>query len=203
MRTWMIWLGVVTIVSLASFLVYSLSQGQEQSRPTTVAVPAVAAPRAEAATERPVRDVSKLPPLQQQMYLSAQRGAEWLVRGNRPDGRFFNGVLPALQKVVEGDHYVRQVGAVLALARVARLTGEERYAAIARQALLTLLLDTVVDPQDPNVRMTTMPSAAVNRLASAGLLVAAIYELPAPGSDLVAPADVSRRRLERSPADPR
>jgi hypothetical protein len=123
------------------------------------------------------------------MYLSAQRGAEWLVRSNRPDGRFVYGCLPALQKVPEGDHYLRQVGAAFALARAARLTGEERYAAIARQALLTLLLDTAPDPRDRGVRATTLPAAAVNRLATAGLLTAAIHELPAPGADLVEQAE--------------
>jgi hypothetical protein len=119
------------------------------------------------------------------MYLSAQRGADWLHRANRPDGRFVYGYLPALHKPLEGDHYLRQVGAAFALARASRYTGDERHAAVARQAVLTLLLDTVTDPQNPKVRHTTFPSPAVNRLAAAGLLVLAVNELPSPGEDLL------------------
>jgi hypothetical protein len=123
------------------------------------------------------------------MYLSAQRGAEWLVRWNRPDGRFVYGCLPALQKVMEGDHYLRQVGAAFALARAARLTGEERYTAIARQALLVFLLDTAPDPHDPGVRVTTLPSGAINRLAGAGSSWIAKTSRPAPGPDLLDEAE--------------
>jgi hypothetical protein len=119
------------------------------------------------------------------MDLSAQRGADWLFRANRPDGRFLHGYIPALQTVLEGDHYLRQVGAAFALARAAGYTGNERHVARARQAVLTLLLDTAPDPQDPRQRHTTLPSAMVNRLGAAGLLVLAINELPSPGDDLL------------------
>src|SRR5438309_6504244 len=84
----------------------------------------------------PARDLSKLPPLQQQMYLSAQRGAEWLYRMNGADGRFAHGVVPALRTPLEGDHFLRQAGAAVALARAARFTGNEEYTARARQAVL-------------------------------------------------------------------
>jgi len=151
-------------------------------------------------------DLSKYNPLQKQMYLSASRGADWLARANRSDGRFVYGYLPALKTNLEGDHYLRQVGAAIALAREARFTGNERHAAIARQAVLTLLLDTTINPQEPGVvaasfsegpasegktkspvtvRHTTLPSTMVNRLAAAGLLVLAINELPSPGEDLL------------------
>jgi hypothetical protein len=124
-------------------------------------------------------------PLQRQMHLSAQRGADWLFRFNGRDGRFTYGYLPALRTVMEGDNYLRQAGAVFALARAARYSGDERYLARARQAMLTLLLATTTDPSDPKVRHTTLPSSAVNRLAAAGLLVLAINELHAPGEDLL------------------
>jgi hypothetical protein len=188
MRVWMTWLSGFLILSAASVAALSLSQGQERppARQEQVATsPTIIPAVAKLVEERPTRDLSKLPLLQQQMYLSARRGAEWLVRWNRPDGRFVYGCLPALQKALEGDHYLRQVGAAFALARAARLTGEERYAAIARQALLTLLLETALDPQSPGVRSTALPSVAVNRLATAGLLVLAIHELPTPGADLL------------------
>jgi hypothetical protein len=130
-------------------------------------------------------DLNKLSPLQRQMDLSAQAGADWLCRANRPDGRFVYGYLPALKAVLDGDHYLRQAGAAVALAKAARYSGSPRHAAVARQAVLTLLLDTAPDPQDAQLRHTTLPSAVVNRLAAAGLLVLAINELPSPGADLL------------------
>jgi hypothetical protein len=130
-------------------------------------------------------DLAKYNPLQKQMYFSAQRGGDWLARANRGDGRFVYGYLPALKSNMEGDHYLRQAGAAIALAREARFTGNERHAAVARQAVLTLLLETAVDAQDNRIRHTSLPSTVVNRLASAGLLVLAINELPSPGEDLL------------------
>jgi hypothetical protein len=119
------------------------------------------------------------------MYVSAQRGADWLARANRADGQFDNGYLPALRVLLEGEHYLRQAGAAFALARAARYTSDEHQTAIARQAILTLLLHTGTDSDDPQVRHTTLPSVVVNRLGAAGLLVLAINELPAPGDDLL------------------
>jgi hypothetical protein len=119
------------------------------------------------------------------MYLSAQRGCNWLRLANRADGRFSHGWLPDLRVPMEGDHYLRQVGAAFALARSARYLGDERATAIARQAVLTLLLDTEIDPDEPGVRHTSLPPMLVNRLAAAGMLVLAINELPAPGEDLL------------------
>lgn len=131
------------------------------------------------------RDLAKYTPLQKQMYLGVQRGADWLFRANRADGRFDYGYVPALATVMEGDHYLRQAGAAFALARASRFTGDERHAARARQAILTLLGDTTVDPSDATIRYTSLPGTVVNRLASAGLLVLAINELPAPEKDLL------------------
>src|SRR5262245_28749354 len=137
--------------------------------------------------EKPVppRDLSRLTPLQQQMYFGAQRGADWLFRLNRTDGRFVYGYLPAVSAVMEGDHYLRQAGAAFALARAARFTSEERYVARATQAVLTLLGDTGPDAKDSQVRYPSLPQAVVNRLAAAGLLVLAINELPSPQEDLL------------------
>lgn len=135
---------------------------------------------------RPVRiEVDKLPALAKQIYLSSQRGADWLYRMNGNDGRFVYGYVPSLHRVMEGDHYLRQAGGALALARAARVTGEEKYAARATQAVLRLLADTAVDPGQPDVRSTTYPPMVVNPLASAGLLLLAIHELPAPAADLL------------------
>jgi hypothetical protein len=171
----------------ASLAVFSLGRGQDRSA-------AGAAARANLGSsssslpvaEQPVKaEFTKLPPLQQQMYLSAQRGADWLCRVNQADGRFIHGYLPALRTPLEGDHYVRQVGAAFALARAARFLGQDRYAAVARQAVLTLLLETTIDPRDPKVRYTTLPPLLINRLGAVGLLILAINELPSPGADLL------------------
>jgi hypothetical protein len=122
------------------------------------------------------------------MYMSAQRGAEWLCRANRPDGHFEYGFIPCLKTSLEGDHYLRQAGAAYALARAARFTGDERHAAVARQAVLTLLLDSS-ESADKTLRHTTLPSVVVNRLGAAGLLVLAINELPNPADDVLAQSE--------------
>jgi hypothetical protein len=153
-------------------------QRTEDSKPAALS----AAPSAPA---RPARDLAALSPVQRQMLLSAQRGADWLFRMHRLKGRFVYGYLPALATELEGDHYLRQIGAAFALARAARFTGEERYAARAAQALLALLDDTAAGPGDPPVRCTALPPAVVNRLGAAGLLVLAVHELPAPDRDLL------------------
>src|SRR5438270_883691 len=149
------WMAGVLFLFCGGYAALSLTQGQESpsagiSKPATAPTPADASLANE--PDKPARDLSKLTPLQQQMYLSAQHGGDWLRRANRSDGRFVYGYLPDLNAPLEGDHYHRQVGAAYALARVARFLGDERYAAVARRAILTLLLDTTVDAEDPQVR---------------------------------------------------
>src|SRR5260370_29455840 len=205
--------GLVALGAIGGAVTLSLSWGQDRSpagsesssAPMTLELtPARSTQEAFASRSGP--DPSKYNALEKQMYLSASRGADWLARANRSDGRVVYGYLPALKTNLEGDHYLRQVGAAVTLAREARFTGNERHAAIARQAVLTLLLDTTINPQGPGVvaasfserpasegktkspvtvRHTTLPSTMVNRLAAAGLLVLAINELPSPGEDLL------------------
>jgi hypothetical protein len=124
--------------------------------------------------------------LRDQIDYSARRGAEWLFRMNTVKGRFLPGFLPSVNAVMEGDDTVRQAGAALALARAARYTADKAYAARATQAVLALLDDTVTEA-DPAVtlRHTALPSSPAGRLAAAGLLVAAINELPGPQEDLL------------------
>ncbi|GIW79912.1 MAG: hypothetical protein KatS3mg105_1719 [Gemmatales bacterium] len=69
-------------------------------------------------------------------------------------------------------------------ARAARFNWDNRYAARATQAILTLLTETRVDAKQGS-RFTILPSVIVNRLGAAGLTVAAIHELPAPQKDLL------------------
>jgi hypothetical protein len=172
--------GIVALSLGAALAAFFLTGGQvpAPSDPSTAKATPIKTPPA------PGRDLSKLTPLQRQMYMSAQRGAEWLCRANRPDGRFEYGFIPCLKTNLEGDHYLRQAGAAYALARAARFTGDERHAAVARQAVLTLLVDTS-ENNDKSVRSTTLPSVVVNRLGAAGLLVLAINELPNPADDLL------------------
>jgi hypothetical protein len=131
------------------------------------------------------------------MLNSAQRGADWLFRMNGVKGRFLYGYLPALKAEMEGDNYLRQIGAAWTLARAARFTGEERYAARATQAILALLDETVADPDDAQVRHLALSSVVVNRLGAAGLLVLAVNELPAPQADLLEKSEQLCRYIRR------
>jgi hypothetical protein len=178
------WMCCGLLLASGGFITLSLTRGQEASPSTGSSAAQPPAPSKNGTDERG-RDLTKLPLLQQQMYFSARRGADWLRRANRADGRFVYGYLPDLKTHLDGDHYLRQAGAAYGLARMAHFFKEDQYAAVARQAILTLLLDTATETSDPQVRHTTLPSVVVNRLASAGLLVLAIHELPSPGEDLL------------------
>ncbi len=171
-------------LSLAGFAALSFLRGQERPLISPPSAPLPHDPIRPAASPPP-RDFSQLNDLQKEMLLSAQRGAEWLFRMNTVKGRFTPGLAPALPDVVlEDDHYLRQAGAAGALARAARFLHEDRYTARATQTILALLDDTVLDSKEA-VRYTSMPSSVVNRVASAGLLVLAINELPDPQADLL------------------
>jgi hypothetical protein len=172
----MAWLVGALTVSAGVAVALSLGRGQEQAGPTP-------APRAPA--PGPAVPLEKLTPLHKEMYLSAQAGAEWLQRAHSGEGLFAYGFVPDLNVRLEGDHYLRQAGAAFALARAARFLKSDRYAVKARQAVVTLLMDTAEDPKQPGVRTTTLPSLLLNRLATAGLLVQAINELPDPADDLL------------------
>ncbi len=194
----------VLLLALAAVTTFSLTRGQDRipvavptpAEPARREVPALSSPSIREAqtpapsplsslAQAPARDFSKLGDLQKEMLNSCQRGADWLYRMNGVKGRFLYGYLPALKTEMEGDHYLRQVGAAFALARAARFLGEDRYAVRATQALLNLLDETTTDATDPHCRHTSLPSGAVNRLGAAALLVLAINELPAPQADLL------------------
>jgi hypothetical protein len=180
-------------LSLAAFVSLSLSHGQERGpaqRPATVTAPTTTSePAVPAGAAAAAPDLSRLSELQKQMPFSARRGAEWLYRMNEVKGRFVYGYVPALRVPLDGDHFFCQAGATFALARAARFTHEDRYAARATQAMLALLDDTTTDKADPQVRYTSLPAAAINRLGAAGLLVLAAHELPAPQADLLDKAE--------------
>jgi hypothetical protein len=191
--TWLVSFLLLTLGGLAAF---SLLRGQE-GNPAKPAVPGqpsppAADPQGTAPSTSPLlpanNKLAGMPPLKRHFYLSAQSGADWLVRNNRPDGRFDYGFEPALRMRLEGDHYLRQAGAVFALARAARYFKDDRQTAVARQAVLTLLVDTTtatVESSKTTMRYTALPSIAVNRLAAAGLIVLTINELPDPNDELL------------------
>ncbi len=199
-------LSVVLLIFVGG-MTFSLIRGQEQRSDPPVPTPSTreanqaanaagspaASPssssRSSSLTPGPARDFSKLDELPKEMLVSCQRGADWLSRINGTKGRFLHGYLPALNSEMEGDNFLRQAGAAFALARAARLLGQDRYAARATQAILTLLDDTVIDSSEATCRHTSLPSAALNRLGAAGLLVLAIHELPAPQQDLLDKAE--------------
>jgi hypothetical protein len=116
---------------------------------------------------------------------SARLGAEWLFAANETDGRFRFGVNPIIQIALPDDGLLAQADAAAALARAARLFGQERYGARAKQALLALLAQTKADPQNPELRYTGLPAATLNRAAAASGIVRAIHELPDPAKDLL------------------
>jgi hypothetical protein len=149
------------------------------------------------ASTRPSRDFSQLPPIGQQIYLSAQRGSEWLYRANQPTGRFLSGWDPALNQPAEADHFTRQAMASAALAQAARFFKNDGYTTRAAQSTLTLLADTGPDPRDPTSRSTTTPSTVVNKLGAAGTLLAAIHDLPKPAADLLEQGEQLARYIVR------
>jgi hypothetical protein len=181
MSTWTVRVASAVFLGAVSAIAWQTTRGQE------IHPPAVGGSKnASEATVRVAHDPAKMAPFQRQAYFSLCRGADWLCRANRLDGHFDYGLVPELRVRLEGDHYLRQAGAAFGLARAARYTGNERHIAVARQAILTLLAETTTDAQDGTTfRRTALPSPVVNRLASAGLLVLAINELPAPGNDLL------------------
>jgi hypothetical protein len=185
------WLGALVVFPAA--LLVAAAQPPASVTPAALVVPADRAGKA--------RDIAKWSVTQQEFYRSARLGMEWLRRTNRPDGRFVYGFLPALCVPLEGDDYVRQAGATYALARAARYFGDDTATALARQALLTLLLETSVDPQDAQQRYTAAPPHLLSRPAANGALLLAIHELAAPAKDLLEQGDQLAghlRRLQRA-----
>lgn len=116
-------------------------------------------------------------------------GSAWLTRMNQSQGRFLFGYIPALRQPMDGDHDLKQAQAALALAQAARFAGDDRQAAVASQAILTLLAATRVEPNDPNCRVPIRTSLTCNRVGFAGVLALAIYELPGADPRLLAEAE--------------
>ena len=139
------------------------------------------------------RNYAELPDATREMVFATLRGMEWLSRDgsqsvipiHQPNGRFVAGINPALGKPADGDDLIRQSMGAFALARAARLTGDEKYAVRAAQTILSLLAEAPKDPANPAMRKPVQPSAYCNRVGSAAHLALAIYELPEAAPELV------------------
>lgn len=183
---------VVAVLFLAGTATVTLSLLRGQERPVTPTPSpqaAPAAPAVSAATPPRQPQPAKLTAAQQDTLLAAQRGAGWTSRMLTVKGHFAGGHRPALAQEMEGGHYVRQIHAALALARAARLTGEDGLAARATQAVLFLLEETSPEENDNACRHVALPPVLVNRVHATGLLVLAICELPSPQKDLLDKAE--------------
>jgi hypothetical protein len=183
MPTSKIFWSTAVLVVAGGLTTFSLTLGQGQPTPGQIA-PSKGPVEAAA---RPNRDLSKWSFFQKEIYFSGQRGCEWLQRTNGYDGRFAYSHVPALRSALEPDDFLSQAGAAYALAKASSYYHDEKAAALARQAVLTLLkIDTAVEnPNDPTIRVCTLPAGIVNPVAAVARLVRAIHELPAPGSDLL------------------
>ncbi|HEY1379203.1 MAG TPA: hypothetical protein VGF55_20540 [Gemmataceae bacterium] len=195
------WLVVFFLGTLGGSATGPAAVGQQpappRQLPASVQQAGFTSPPVSPAVAPPGLKLADLPPAAQEILRGARGGTEWLCRAHQPSGRFLPGWRPDLHEPVEGDHFLRQAGATLALARSARVFQDERYAARARQAVLTLLAETGPDPSDPASRCTTLPSAVVNRLGAAGVLLAAICELPDPAKDLLDQGEELARFIAR------
>jgi hypothetical protein len=148
--------------------------------PSSPSTPATSAPTRKPAPFDRYRQYDKLPELTREIVFAAQRGMEWLSRDgiHQPNGRFIPGINPALGKATEDDQFLRQALGALALARSARLTGEEKYAVRAAQSILSLCAETPKDADAPGTRKPVHPNNLCNRVGAASYLAMAIYELP-------------------------
>jgi hypothetical protein len=174
---------------LASTLAIGLAQPPAPPAPPVTAPPAT--PPAPA-IESPLAGFEPLvafPQATQTAVRSVVYGSNWLTRMNQPQGRFTYGYRPALRQPMEGDHDLKQARATLALAQAARFTGDSRQAAVASQAILSLLAMTKIDPADPKCRLPVASSMTCNRVGFASLLILSIHELPGADEKLLVEAE--------------
>ena len=140
--------------------------------------------KASTETTNRLRGLEKLSPKQRQLVLAGHRSFDWLQRAHQLDGKFIPGLVPSLGSRPENDPLQPQFEATAVLLRAARVFHDDKAAALGKQALLRMLQETTVDPNQPGIRYTAAPEAFVNRLAANGALVRAIQEVPNAGADL-------------------
>lgn len=204
-----IWAGLVAVTGLGGVVTYTSTHGQPplpapKPLPPEVVAPAPIGPAAKGvvpasaaeAPRKPVpfdqyRKYDELPDLTRQIVFATKLGMEWLSRDgiHQTTGRFVPGLNPALGKATDDDHFLRQALGAFALARSAKLTGEEKYAIRAGQTILSLLSETPKVPGNPAIRKPVQPSVICNRAGAAAYLAMAIYELPDAPADLLQTAE--------------
>ena len=159
-----------------------------QVRPaTTPAIPANLA-----AQDTPLSHFEPLaafPPQTQMAVRGVLLSANWLTRMNQSHGRFIFGFNPALKQPLVHEDELAQARAALAMAQFAKFTGEERQAAVASQAILSLKTKTKIDPNDAKSSLPIPSPTIVNRVAFAATLALAIYALPSADGELQGEAE--------------
>jgi hypothetical protein len=170
-KSWIILVLLVALITLGIFLV-----SQAQTPKSQPVEPAKQIAPMDGKIPK-VRDSASLTDGAQPIFHSAQRAMDWLKRTSKPDGRFVHGFQPNLCVTLDGDNFVSQVGAAFALARASRYFRDEAGTVKARQAILTLLLETMLEPGDKSIRRCAAPPLAVDRLSAHGYLISAIHEL--------------------------
>jgi hypothetical protein len=147
----------------------------------------------------PAKELGELTPLQRQTLMAGQRGADWLFRMHNLKGRFTSGWLPALKQPMDEDTFLRQAAAAEALARAAQILAEDKYAARATQAVLSLLEDT---EEKEGCRLVQLPGPDSYRLECTGALLAALTVVPSPQADLLAMGEQMAQAVRKSASPP-
>ena len=173
-----------TILSVFGLALAAVAVAQPPTPPQTLPV----ATPAEAPIQR-YESLTLFPTPTQQAVRGAAAGANWLVRMNQAQGRFLHGYRPAVRQTIQGDTELRQAYGALALAQAAKFTGDDRSAAVARQAVLTLLASAPVDPADPGMRVPSQTATVGNRVGFAAVLALAICDIPDADAQLLAEAE--------------
>jgi hypothetical protein len=126
----------------------------------------------------------QLPELTREIVFATLRGMEWLSRDgiHQPSGRFIPGLNPALGRATDDDSFIHQAIGAFALARAAKLTGDEKYAVRAGQTILSLLAETPKDTA--GARKPVQPDGVCNPVGAAAYLAMAIFEIPDAPADL-------------------
>ena len=195
MRRVLVVVGIISIVSLAAVVAQPPAappMSPTSPRPLPSGMSTSPVPPDGAANETPLarfEPLTAFPQQTQSAVRSVLLGAQWMTRMNQAQGRFLFGYNPALRQPILGDHDLKQARGALALAQAAKFSGDEKQAALAAQAILTLLAATKLDPADPNCRVPVHSSLICNRVGFAAVVVLAIYELPAADAKLLAEAE--------------
>lgn len=190
------------VVLLISTLAGQLSQAQPTDPPrllpssiTGNTPPVAVVPTSARTGDQPpppiaqFQDLKRYPEETTQALTAMQSSAAWLVRMQQPNHRFLPGLSPTLKMPLDEDDPVHEAVALWALARVARFTGEPRYATAFRQGFVQFQKDhaTILQPvpspepnasaQNDQVVLTSLMFLAANEAPDEPALATARSEL--------------------------